>query len=514
VLTVRALHHYDRLGLLKPCRTGSGYRVYRERDLEKLEQIVALKFLGLPLKEIAAVLRRLALQWIESLRMQRQALEERQELLGRAIRTIRGAENAIQSGGSADPAILKNIIEAIDMQQDVAVMRKYYSEESWEQHRRYYEDGPSAEWRKLYSDARALLGEYPVGAPAQDLARRWNDLSRRAHSGDPDVQTDSPAAWMDRANWPDVMKQRAAEFRMEEVVAFIQHAELSARKQFFSEEAWARLEELRNQGGESHSAQWRDRANLFRDLEAALGEDPAGKTAQGLVARWKEQLETATGGNAEIKDAMLAGWSHRRRWPESQRWRVERLHMMSWERFEKAADFLDLARAASEERKEKVATAAPKTMLNEILLNEFDEEMSATRRLLERVPEDPAGVETARDGVYAGQARQPRGGDPGRCGCDPHAQWIQTAEAANASELLASFDRNVAACREQLAAMSEDRLAGKMLVNPGVKKPVWEVLRGRGLMNHLIHHRGQLSLYLRMLGVAVPGVYGPFADEK
>jgi DinB family len=53
-----------------------------------------------------------------------------------------------------------------------------------------------------------------------------------------------------------------------------------------------------------------------------------------------------------------------------------------------------------------------------------------------------------------------------------------------------------------------------MLVNPGVEKPVWWVLRGRGLMNHLIHHRGQLTVYLRLLGVPVPGMYGPSADEK
>jgi uncharacterized damage-inducible protein DinB len=87
-------------------------------------------------------------------------------------------------------------------------------------------------------------------------------------------------------------------------------------------------------------------------------------------------------------------------------------------------------------------------------------------------------------------------------------------EAAAADELLASFDKNVAACREQLERMSEERLTGNMLVNPGVEKPVWAVLRGRGLMNHLIHHRGQLSLYLRILGVAVAGMYGPSADEK
>ena len=57
-VTVRALHHYDQLKLLRPARTASGYRMYAPRDLERLEQIVALRFLGLPLKQIKAVLDR------------------------------------------------------------------------------------------------------------------------------------------------------------------------------------------------------------------------------------------------------------------------------------------------------------------------------------------------------------------------------------------------------------------------------------------------------------------------
>ena len=51
-VTVKALHHYDRLGLLKAARSQAGYRLYAERDLERLEQIIALKFLGVPLKQI------------------------------------------------------------------------------------------------------------------------------------------------------------------------------------------------------------------------------------------------------------------------------------------------------------------------------------------------------------------------------------------------------------------------------------------------------------------------------
>src|SRR5580700_6800802 len=74
-VTVRTLHHYDRLGLLKPRRAESGYRLYRESDLERLEQIVALKFLGLPLKEIRELLDSAAPDLPAALRMQRSALE-------------------------------------------------------------------------------------------------------------------------------------------------------------------------------------------------------------------------------------------------------------------------------------------------------------------------------------------------------------------------------------------------------------------------------------------------------
>ena len=130
-VTVKALHHYDRLGLLKPQRSSSGYRLYVERDLERLEQIVALKFLGFPLRQIKVVLDRATLELPDSLRLQRQALEEKQKLLARAMRAIVAAEKALDSGKNSNPAILKRLIEVINMQSEVDAMKKYYSEEAW-----------------------------------------------------------------------------------------------------------------------------------------------------------------------------------------------------------------------------------------------------------------------------------------------------------------------------------------------------------------------------------------------
>ena len=76
-VTVRALHHYDRLGLLQPRRTNSGYRLYGRRELQRLEQIVALKFIGIPLQQIKAILDRNAPGLPDALRMQRIMLEDK-----------------------------------------------------------------------------------------------------------------------------------------------------------------------------------------------------------------------------------------------------------------------------------------------------------------------------------------------------------------------------------------------------------------------------------------------------
>ncbi|HLJ47662.1 MAG TPA: DinB family protein [Bryobacteraceae bacterium] len=148
------------------------------------------------------------------------------------------------------------------------------------------------------------------------------------------------------------------------------------------------------------------------------------------------------------------------------------------------------------------------------LLDEFDEEMAATRKILERVPDDRFSWRPAEKSFTLGRLANHVAALPGIAAVYLKRTGAVPPESPTNAELLSSFERNVAACREQLTAMSDERLAGNMLVLPGMERPVWSVLRGRGLMNHHIHHRGQLTVYLRLLGVPVPGIYGPSADEK
>src|SRR5947207_8706555 len=119
-VTVRTLHHYDRMGLLKPSgRTNAGYRLYGERDLVRLQQIVTLKFIGMPLREIKKLLNQADLDLSATLRLQRQLLQEKRRQVETAIEAIEQAERSMQSNGQPDWASLKKIIEVMEMQNNM-----------------------------------------------------------------------------------------------------------------------------------------------------------------------------------------------------------------------------------------------------------------------------------------------------------------------------------------------------------------------------------------------------------
>jgi DNA-binding transcriptional MerR regulator len=344
-VTVKALRHYDRLGLLRPTRTNGGYRMYTACDLERLEQIVALKFIGVPLKQIRIVLDRPCTDFSETLRLQRQVLLEKRRLLDRAIRAMEVAQKAVKPGKSAAPAVLKQLIEGIEMQDEIELMKKYYSTEAaWNQRRRYYEEGPSEEWRALYRDVNAALEDDPGGETAQRLADRWLALSVKAYGGDPELQTDSGAAWMDREHWPPFMKRRIAEFNLEKVNEFIPRVVLSSRRKYFSEAGWARWIEIRKDPAKL-SKFWQSRVDLFREVESLLHEDASSQRTKSFIARWTQHFDTASEGDPEVKSGLINAWEDRKNWTATVRWMEEGLCMMTGARFEAAADFIDRHRS-------------------------------------------------------------------------------------------------------------------------------------------------------------------------
>jgi DNA-binding transcriptional MerR regulator len=217
-VTVRALHHYDRIGLLKPQRGSSGSRLYCQKDLERLEQIAALKFLGVPLWEIKVLLKHGPLTLIDSLQVQREALTEKRTLIDRALAAFEAAQKAIQSGKTTDASILRKIIEVIDMQPQENSMRKYYTERAWIERAQLREDWEHApreareSWRQashqLFTEIEAALDLDPAGEAAQALTKRWLQLGESANGGDDGIRAGTIEAWKDRLNWPPAEQER------------------------------------------------------------------------------------------------------------------------------------------------------------------------------------------------------------------------------------------------------------------------------------------------------------------
>jgi DNA-binding transcriptional MerR regulator len=317
-ITVKALHHYDRLGLLKPRRNHAGYRLYSEQDLPHLEQIVALKFLGLPLKQIKALLDRGALGLPEALGLQRRILEEKRARLDRAIGAIERAEGILQSGASPGPAAIKEIIEAIEMhigmQNDIEFMKNYYRDEAWTSFRAHHRDWPSRAWSDLFRDITAARGEDPAGAKARNLAARWRKLRVADSGGDVRVHQGLIRAWADRQFWPEAVQQQFAEFDFEEISRFVAAAFAAYRVKRFGEMPWNK--ELNTFTPEEKARFPLAVADLSFKLEAAAGEDPAGKTAQALAARWMELMESRTGGGPD-PSAPPGAYESYLRWMES-----------------------------------------------------------------------------------------------------------------------------------------------------------------------------------------------------
>ena len=217
-VTVRALHHYDRIGLLKPQRSASGTRLYSRKDLECLEQIAALKFLGIPLREIKLLLKHGPLTLSDSLHVQRQALTEKKHLIDRAIVAIEAAQKAIQSGQTTDASILRKIIEVIDMQPQENSMRKYYTEQAWTERaqlRDQWEHAPAETrerwrqaWQQLFAEIEAAIDLDPASDAAQALTKRWLLLAETAHGGNEGIRAGGIEAWKDRLNWPQDEQDR------------------------------------------------------------------------------------------------------------------------------------------------------------------------------------------------------------------------------------------------------------------------------------------------------------------
>ena len=155
------------------------------------------------------------------------------------------------------------------------------------------------------------------------------------------------------------------------------------------------------------------------------------------------------------------------------------------------------------------------------MLPEFDQEMKTTRRMLERVPTDKGQWKPHDKSFSIGHLAQLLSWMPGWITNTLTTDFLDIAGGPGYSyekteRLLETFDRNVKEARAAIAAVQDSDLEKAWSLKMG-DKVLMTLPRGvvaRQHVSHLVHHRGQLSVYLRLLDVPVPSIYGPTADER
>ena len=220
-VTVRTLHHYDRMGLLKPSDyTGGGARLYQDGDFARLQQIVTLKFIGFSLKEIKRLLDRKGSGLSAALRAQRMTLEEKRRHLDSAIQAIAKAERFAAARSKPDWEMFQKITEEIQMQTNTDGIKKYYNDEArkliaerqnlWSPE---LQKEVEEKWAALIKDVEAAAaGELDPASPAaQALVERQAKLVEGFTGGHAAIEEGLGKLWADQANWPDQMKKQVFE---------------------------------------------------------------------------------------------------------------------------------------------------------------------------------------------------------------------------------------------------------------------------------------------------------------
>jgi len=157
------------------------------------------------------------------------------------------------------------------------------------------------------------------------------------------------------------------------------------------------------------------------------------------------------------------------------------------------------------------------------LLIELEQESATTRRLLERLPEDKLGWKPHAKSMTLGQLAMHVAAIPSDIASVVCADSFDVSaipmppQPESRAQVLAAFEKSQAEAVETLGEF-DDAAMGKMWTAKKGSRTMMALPRAAVirfiLLNHLIHHRGQLSVYLRLLDVPLPSIYGPSADEN
>jgi DNA-binding transcriptional MerR regulator len=222
-LTVRTLHHYDEIGLLKPSlRTESGHRLYTSADVARLQQVVSLRQLGFSLEEIGACLDKPGFSPLEVIRLHVARLREQIELQQALCHRLQAIKEHLESAGEVSAEVFIEAIEGMHM------IESYYTQEQLESFRKRSAEAAAAgrdlaqegtaAWNDLLAQYAAEMknGTDPADPKAQVLEKRRRELVQLFTGGDKAIEQNLTRLWMEQSD------KLCAQFGMDpHVVAYL-----------------------------------------------------------------------------------------------------------------------------------------------------------------------------------------------------------------------------------------------------------------------------------------------------
>lgn len=222
-LSVRALRYYDEIGLLSPSRRGeTGYRLYGEPEIARLQQIASLRQLGFALDEIREILAGPGISVRQVIEMHLAKIGEQIEAMERLRQRLDAIVHGLQVNGTVTT---EDLLETMEMMNR---MEKYYTPEQLEMLRQRRDElgdehirQVEAEWPQLIAQMRAEYeqGTDPADPTVQALAKRWMELVREFTGGDPGIIQSVQRVWQEESNLHGVETRP-----MRELMGYVQRA--------------------------------------------------------------------------------------------------------------------------------------------------------------------------------------------------------------------------------------------------------------------------------------------------
>jgi len=209
-LTIRTLHHYDEIGLLKPSlHTEAGHRLYTAGDIARLQQVISLRQLGFSLEQVCDCLDKPGFSPLEVIRLHVTRLREQIELQRGLCERLEGLAAYFNSAGEVSADAFLAFLQTIEV---MTMIESYYTPEQLESFRKRHEADPEgtaelarqgqAAWAELFAAYTAEMekGTDPADPKAQELEKRRQALVDAFTGGDPGIEQSLKRMWIEQGD--------------------------------------------------------------------------------------------------------------------------------------------------------------------------------------------------------------------------------------------------------------------------------------------------------------------------